>query len=56
MNGKALRVQVWDTAGQERFHTITQAYYRGAHGLIVAFSLTSKESFEHVDYWLNNIL
>ncbi|KAF4390758.1 hypothetical protein G4B88_015648 [Cannabis sativa] len=26
----------WDTAGQERFRTITNSYYHGAHGIIVA--------------------
>lgn len=48
-------MQIWDTAGQERFHNITKAYYRGAHGLVIAFSLDDPNSFHHLQYWLNHI-
>jgi len=34
-----MRMQIWDTAGQERFKTITQAYYKGAHAIILAYSI-----------------
>ena len=30
-------------------------YYRGAVGVIVVYDITSKESFEHVDQWLNEV-
>ena len=30
-----LAVCMQDTAGQERFRTLTPAYYRGAHGVIL---------------------
>ena len=49
---KCIRLQIWDTAGQERFHTITKAYYRGAHGLVVMFDLTDLDSFKNLQYWL----
>jgi len=50
-----LCVVQWDTAGQERFRTITKTYYRGAHGYVLVYDITSAESFEHVKYWLGEI-
>merc|ERR1712039_1128846 len=44
-----------DTAGQERFRTITSSYYRGAHGFIVVYDVTDKESFSNVKHWMQEI-
>nr|ABW35315.1 Rab1A1 [Gymnochlora stellata]ACF24555.1 Ras-related small GTPase Rab 1a [Gymnochlora stellata] len=55
INKKTVKLQIWDTAGQERFRTITSAYYRGADGIIMVYDVTSLESFEHVDEWLNEV-
>jgi Ras-related protein Rab-1A len=55
INGKTVKLQIWDTAGQERFRTITSAYYRGAHGIIMVYDVTSEESFEHVEEWLSEV-
>jgi len=52
---KVVKLQIWDTAGQERFRTITSAYYRGAHGIIMVYDVTSEESFEHVEEWLSEV-
>ena len=46
---------VWDTAGQEEFDALTRAYYRGAHGAILAFSSTDLQSFEAVDSWRSKV-
>jgi len=48
-------VKVWDTAGQERFHTITQQFYRQAQGMIIAFDLTNRKSFDNVRTWIDSI-
>lgn len=54
-DGKMLKLQIWDTAGQERFRTISQAYYRGAHGIAVVYDVTDGESFENVKTWIKEI-
>lgn len=48
-----LRMQMWDTGGQERFGPIRQLYYRGAKGVLLVYDRSNVESFNRVDYWLN---
>uniref|UniRef100_A0A6J0U5Y8 Ras-related protein Rab-19 n=1 Tax=Pogona vitticeps TaxID=103695 RepID=A0A6J0U5Y8_9SAUR len=55
IDGKAVKIQVWDTAGQERFRTITQSYYRSAHGAILAYDMTRRSTFESIPHWIHEI-
>jgi len=55
IQGERVKLQIWDTAGQERFRTITSTYYRGTHGVIVVYDVTSGESFVNVKRWLHEI-
>lgn len=48
-------MQVWDTAGQERFRTITQSYYRSAHGAIIAYDITRRSTFDSVTHWIKEV-
>jgi Ras-related protein Rab-8A len=48
MNGTKIKLQIWDTAGQERYKNVNQTYYKGAIGIILAYSITDKNSFENV--------
>ena len=50
-----ISLQLWDTAGQERFQSVTKAYYRGAHGVILMYDITQEESFIAVKSWINSI-
>jgi len=49
------KIQLWDTAGQERFKTITSAYYRGAHGIIICFDTNNLATFLNVASWMSEI-
>ena len=52
---KVCKLQIWDTAGQERFKTITSSYYKGAHGIIVVYDITDRDSFNAVHTWMSEI-
>lgn len=60
IDGKTVKLQLWDTvrttqAGQETFASIARSYYRGAAGALMAFDITNRESFEHVEKWLGEL-
>ncbi|KAL9422262.1 hypothetical protein AB3S75_034515 [Citrus x aurantiifolia] len=48
VGGKRLKLTIWDTAGQERFGTLTSSYYRGAHGIILVYDVTRRETFTNL--------
>lgn len=55
LNDQVIKMQIWDTAGQDRFRTLTSSYYRGAHGIIIVYDVTSKDSFDNVRQWMQEI-
>ena len=52
---KKIKMQIWDTAGQERFKNIIASYYRGAHGILLLYDVTDKDSFKNLNNWLIEI-
>ena len=54
-DGKMVKIQIWDTAGQDRFRSITKNYYKGAHGIILLYDVTNKNSFNNVRNWIGQI-
>lgn len=52
---KILKLQVWDTAGQESFRSITKIFYRGAHVVMLSFSIINGMSFENLTDWLREV-
>lgn len=50
-----VKIQMWDTAGQERYRSIVRQYYRGAHGALVVYDVTNRDSFDSIVEWLDNL-
>ena len=50
-----VKLKIWDTTGQERFKTLTSQYYNGADGALLIFDVTNKESFERINFWMNEL-
>jgi Ras-related protein Rab-18 len=51
VHGKAYRLNLLDTAGQERFRTLSNSYYRGAHGVILVYDISNRDSFLSMERW-----
>ena len=50
---KNVKLQIWDTAGQERYMAINKNLFQKVQGIILMYDLTCRDSFEHVNNWLN---
>jgi len=55
IEGKQIKLQIWDTAGQESFRSITRSYYRGAHGALLVYDITRRDTFTHLQGWLAEV-
>lgn len=54
IDNKNIKLQIWDTAGQESFRSITRSYYRGACGALLVYDVTRRETFGHLQSWLED--
>lgn len=55
INGKTIKLQIFDTAGQERFRNITKNYFQSSNGFIIAYDITSRDSFINITNWLKEV-
>jgi len=55
IEGTIVKLSIWDTAGQERFRSITNSYCRGAHGVMLVYDITDRETFTNVTHWITVI-
>ncbi|CAL3965680.1 unnamed protein product [Diplocarpon coronariae] len=49
------RLNLLDTAGQERFRTLSNSYYRGAHGVILVYDISNRDSFLAMPRWFDEV-
>jgi GTPase SAR1 family protein len=57
VSGKPVRSEIWDTVGLDKHRVTTPSapIYRRVDGCFLAFDLTSKESFSHIENWLKEV-
>ena len=53
--GRLIKLQIWDSAGQEKFRSLIPNYIRGSSLIFLIFSVSNKESFEHLNEWIDFI-
>lgn len=50
-----VKLNIWDTAGQESYRSLARIYYRDSQAAIIVFDITNKNSFDDVDFWINEL-
>ena len=53
-DGTKIKLKLIDTAGQEKYRSIAKSYYKNAEGVLFVFAYDNKESFEHIEQWLDS--
>jgi len=58
LNDEDVVLQIWDTAGSERFHqnSVGNMFYRGAHGAMLVYDVTSAASMTQLVKWRDEIV
>ena len=52
---QTIEMQICDTAGQEKFQSVCPNFYRDSQAAMIVFDVTSRESFEKVTFWLDEL-
>ena len=52
---KTVKLQIWDTAGQEKYMSINKNLFQRVQGIILMYDITKRETFEHLETWINII-
>ena len=55
LEDKTIRLIMWDTAGQERFKSLIPSYLKNANSIILTFDNNTKNSFNSLNKWLEDI-
>ena len=55
VNDKVVKLQIWDTCGQEIYKSLISNFYRNSSLAVLVYAIDNKESFNHVENWLNDL-
>ena len=50
-----IKLQFWDKSNKTTYEIINKIFYKNAKFIILTFSLDNRQSFENINYWLNNM-
>ena len=55
VNGQIIKMQIWDTCGQEVYRSLISSFYTNSSLAIIVYSIENKESFDNLEFWLNEL-
>ena len=54
-NSVQAKLNIWDTCGDEKYRAITRQYYRDAHGILLIYDISNRDSFDSLINWEEEI-
>tara|TARA_B110000305_G_C19202364_1_gene521801 strand:+ start:120 stop:467 length:348 start_codon:yes stop_codon:yes gene_type:complete len=51
---RVITLNLWDTAGQEKFKSLIPSYIKDSQAIVVVYDITSRESYESVEKWMQD--
>jgi small GTP-binding protein len=55
VDGEDVTLQICDIGGQDQFAEISNIFTKGAHGAILAYDTTRRDSLDSLDRWINKL-
>jgi small GTP-binding protein len=55
LNNQRIQLQIWDTCGQEMYKSLVYNFYKNSSLAFLVYSITSKESFDNLQYWIREL-
>ena len=53
--GIPITLQFWDIAGSTEFRGMQRVYFRGAKGVFLVYSVSSRSSFDDINSWVGDV-
>ena len=50
-----IKISIYDTAGEEKYRHLIKNYYNGSNGILLVFDITDKNSFDNLNFWLEEL-
>lgn len=47
---------LWDSTGKEKYNALSKIYCKNASLVVLTYDVTNKESFEHLQYWNEELM
>ena len=54
-NNQTYIFNLWDTIGQETYRSLTKIFFKNAIIVLLVYDISSKKTFEELEYWYNQI-
>ena len=55
IENKIIKLEIFDTCGQECYRSLISSFYRNTSLAMVVYAINSRESFNHINDWHNEI-